>query len=86
MAGRRVAVGTVHVTLLRLERQGLIASEQAPRDGGQIGRPRLLYSLTPDGAGRLSEARSAYDHTSEWITLLEYQRESRRQYAQSSHS
>lgn len=61
VAGRRVAVGTVHVTLLRLERQGLISSKAAPREEGKPGRPRLLYSITEEGARKLSEAHSAYE-------------------------
>lgn len=55
VAGRRVSVQTVWVTLVRLEEQGLTASTEVPAPEG--GRPRRVFRLTPDGWSALEDAR-----------------------------
>jgi DNA-binding PadR family transcriptional regulator len=45
--------GTVYVTLGRMERKGLIASDQDPPVPGAIGLPRRVYRATPLGARAL---------------------------------
>jgi PadR family transcriptional regulator, regulatory protein PadR len=57
VAGRRVSVQTVWVTLVRLEEQGLTASTAAVAPEG--GRPRRVFRLTPAGWDALQEARAA---------------------------
>jgi DNA-binding PadR family transcriptional regulator len=59
VAGRRVTVPTVYVTLVRLEEQGLVESEEAPVEGSKGGRPRRVFRLTPEGWGALEAARTA---------------------------
>jgi DNA-binding PadR family transcriptional regulator len=55
VAGRSVSVQTVWVTLVRLEEQGLTASEDVAAPEG--GRPRREFRLTPAGWRALEAAR-----------------------------
>ncbi len=55
VAGRSVSVQTVWVTLVRLEEEGLTASQDVA--GPEGGRPRRVFSLTPDGWRALEQAR-----------------------------
>lgn len=48
VTGREMSVSTVHVTLVRLERRGLVSSTRAAADGTG-GKPKRLFSLTPTG-------------------------------------
>lgn len=57
VAGRRVAVQTVYVTLVRLEEQGLVASTEMARESGEGGRARRVFRVTPAGWSALDEAR-----------------------------
>ena len=59
VAGRRVAVPTVYVTLVRLEEQGLVESTEAPCAGERGGRARRVFRLTPAGWRALDGARRA---------------------------
>jgi PadR family transcriptional regulator PadR len=59
VAGREVAVSTVYVTLVRLEEQGLVASESAPPDPRRGGRGKRFFRVTPSGWEALGEARDA---------------------------
>ncbi len=59
VAGRRVAVPTVYVTLVRLEEQGLVESVEAPAAGERGGRARRVFRLTPTGWNALDESRVA---------------------------
>lgn len=59
VAGRSVAVSTVYVTLVRLEERGMVESSEAPREAGEGGRARRVFSLTPAGWRSLSEARDS---------------------------
>ena len=52
--------GTVYVTLGRMQRKGVITSEQEPQAPGAIGLPRRLYRVTPLGTRALRA----------WATLL----------------
>lgn len=60
VAGREVAVGTVFVTLTRLEDRGLLVSHRgpAPMRGGRRAR---IFALTDAGREAVLEARSAMD-------------------------
>ncbi len=58
-AGRRVARGSVYVTLDRMEAKGWLesrASEPRPERGG---RPRRLLRVTPEGIAELRRSREA---------------------------
>ena len=59
VAGRKVAVPTVYVTLVRLEEQGVVESIEAPRPEGVGGRARRVFRLTPTGWRALEDARRA---------------------------
>jgi DNA-binding PadR family transcriptional regulator len=59
VAGRSVTVPTVYVTLVRLEEQGLVESEERPVEGTRGGRPRRVFKLTRKGWKAIEEARVA---------------------------
>jgi len=59
VAGRKVSVPTVYVTLVRLEEQGLVDSTEVPGAGERGGRARRVFRLTPAGWQALNRARSA---------------------------
>lgn len=61
VGNRDVAVGTVHVTLVRLEDQGMLTSGRSERSQPGAGRPRRCYTLTPEGWGALSAARESFE-------------------------
>lgn len=58
-AGRRVAIGTLYVTLERLEAKGLIESRMAEATAARGGRAKRLFRVTGAGvdALRAAEAR-----------------------------
>lgn len=59
-AGRDVAVGTIYVTLSRLEAKGMVRSwlgDSTPERGGKA---RRHYALERSGALALNEARAAH--------------------------
>ena len=59
VAGRRVSVSTVYVTLVRLEDQGLVCSSTESGERGQVGRPRRHFTLTPAGWEALQASRKS---------------------------
>ena len=59
VAQRNVSVPTVYVTLVRLEKQGLVESTEAPREEGRRGRARRVFRLTPSGLVALDKARDS---------------------------
>ena len=59
VAERKASVQTVWVTLVRLEKQGLVDSTEGPREQGRSGRARRVFRLTPDGWRALDRARAS---------------------------
>lgn len=57
VGGRRVSVQTVYVTLVRLEEQELVESDEVPQAKGRGGRARRVFRLTPAGWRALEESR-----------------------------
>lgn len=57
VGGRSVSVQTVYVTLVRLEEQGLVESDEVPQPEGRGGRARRVFRLTADGWQALEESR-----------------------------
>jgi len=57
VGGRRVSIGAVHTTLLRLEQKGLLGSRLSEPEPVRGGRARKYYRLT--AAGKRSLAQSA---------------------------
>ena len=70
VADRDVSIGTVYVTLVRLEDDGLVASrrEESP-SGGRGGRPRRYFRLTAPGKLALKAARAAMDRMWDSVEL-----------------
>lgn len=54
---RRVSVQTIYVTLVRLEGQELVESDEVPQPEGRGGRARRVFRLTPAGWRALEESR-----------------------------
>jgi len=69
VAGRNVAVSTVYVTLVRLEDDGLVASNQVDPEPGAGGRGRRYFTVTPAGWEALRESRAMHEQM--WDGLVE---------------
>ena len=69
--GRSVAPAAVYVTLRRLEKRGLLTSDMSPLDEGVGGRPRRVFSVTPDAIGLLKSLRRDLDRLWDGVTALE---------------
>jgi DNA-binding PadR family transcriptional regulator len=61
-AGRSLSRAAIHVTMQRLEEQGLVASRlDAPRDD-RGGRPRRYYRVLPRGLVLVRRSKAAYSN------------------------
>ena len=60
-AGRRVALGSVHITLSRLGERGLAGSEKSAPLATRGGKARRIYSVTEAGRSALEESRAVMD-------------------------
>lgn len=60
VAGRKLSISAIYVTLVRMEEQCLVASHdgEVPATGG---RPRRCFSVTPSGIEALKATRDAAD-------------------------
>jgi DNA-binding PadR family transcriptional regulator len=56
---REVSVATVHVTLVRLEKQGMVRSRRTEPDPAKGGKGKRFFDLTPAGWEALEAARVA---------------------------
>ncbi len=61
VAGRRLSSATVHVTLVRLEREGLLDSRESDPEPVRGGRSRRCFRLTSEGRKALHTAREVMD-------------------------
>lgn len=59
VAGRELSVSAIYVTLIRLEEQGLVASELTGPDPEKGGRGRRFFRVTPLGWTELRASRDA---------------------------
>jgi PadR family transcriptional regulator PadR len=59
-AGRDVALGTIYVTLSRLESKGLVRSWMGDSTPERGGKARRHYEIEPAGLDALHEAREAF--------------------------
>ena len=66
VTSRSVAIGSIYVTLDRLEAKGLILSTRAPSDDSIS---RRLFTVTAAGARALSETRAMRDRLWEGVEL-----------------
>lgn len=67
VAGVQLSRGTIYVTLLRLERRGLVESwlgEPTPERGGKA---RRYFRVTPRGRRELADSRAALSRLAEGI-------------------
>jgi PadR family transcriptional regulator, regulatory protein PadR len=48
-AARHVSLGSIHVTLSRLEERGLARSHKGASQGVRGGKARRIYDVTPEG-------------------------------------
>jgi DNA-binding PadR family transcriptional regulator len=60
VAGRKLSISAIYVTLVRMEEQGLVASQdgEIPATGG---RPRRCFCITERGLEALKATREAAD-------------------------
>ncbi|MGD8330118.1 MAG: helix-turn-helix transcriptional regulator [Acidobacteriota bacterium] len=60
VAGRKLSISAIYVTLVRMEEQGLVASQDGtvPATGG---RPRRCFEITRSGRAALKATRAAAD-------------------------
>jgi len=59
VTGRDVAIGSVYITLDRLEAKGFLSSARSP--AGPEGGSRRVFSVTRDGSRALAETRAMRD-------------------------
>lgn len=60
-AERSVSMGSVHVTMGRLEERGLAESEKGEPQGVRGGKARRIYAVTPQGRAALEWGRAMLD-------------------------
>jgi DNA-binding PadR family transcriptional regulator len=60
-AGRSTSLGTIYVTMVRLEEAGLVASEMGEPTSRRGGRAKRLYRVTEAGRAALEHARTVYE-------------------------
>jgi PadR family transcriptional regulator PadR len=56
-AGRGVSIGTIYVTLKRLEKKGLVSSDLGEPTEVRGGKAKRIFRLEPDGRTALRRAR-----------------------------
>lgn len=61
VADRRVSLGSIHVTMSRLEQQGFVHSELGEPTGGRGGKARRIYTVTDEGIEALNRAREVLE-------------------------
>lgn len=57
--GRKVSIGAVHATLVRLENKGFLSSEMGGATSKRGGRAKRFYSISLEGRERLEQSVSA---------------------------
>jgi PadR family transcriptional regulator PadR len=67
VTGRDVTIGSVYITLDRLEAKGLVASERLTAKGESASR--RVFSVTPLGARSLAETRAVRDRLWDGVQL-----------------
>lgn len=64
---RKASLGSLYVTLTRLEERGLIASSMGEPMAERGGKAKRLYRVTPDGLGALHDSRRVLDRMWEGV-------------------
>ncbi|MEQ9397690.1 MAG: PadR family transcriptional regulator [Longimicrobiales bacterium] len=60
-AARGVSLGSIHMTLGRLEERGLVRSRKGAPQGVRGGKARRLYTVKPEGRAVLEWAREVLE-------------------------
>jgi DNA-binding PadR family transcriptional regulator len=60
-AGRELAIATVYVTLVRLEKKGLLQSRQTDPEPVPGGKAKRCYRITTAGVDAVKKARALID-------------------------
>ena len=60
-SGRSVAQGAVYVTLMRLEKKGLLVSRLSDPTPVRGGKAKRLFRITPEGVAGVREVRRVMD-------------------------
>jgi len=58
LMGRQVQLGTVFVSLERMEKRGLVTSKFEEKAPGRGGRAKRFFNVTPEGELALRQAKS----------------------------
>ena len=58
VTGRRHSVGGIYVPLERLVKKGYLSTESESGSADRLGRPRRLFSISPEGLRALSEVHA----------------------------
>ena len=61
-AGRSLSRAAIHVTIQRMEDQGLVASRLGPPRDDRAGRPRRYYRVLPRGLALVRKSKEAYSN------------------------
>jgi PadR family transcriptional regulator len=61
-AGRRASIGTIYVTLMRLEEKGLTRSWMGEPTGERGGKAKRLFEVLPEGVRALEATRAVREH------------------------
>ena len=67
---RSVSVGALQITLRRLEKKGLLASQHGDTEKSRGGRPKLYFTLTASGKRALETVRN--DRNQLWDSLPQF--------------
>lgn len=59
VSGREASVSTIHVTMVRLEDQGMVRSHRTEPDPEKGGKGKRFFELTPEGWEALRASRQA---------------------------
>ena len=67
VADRQVSLGSIYMTLARLEERGLAASEKSVPQATRGGKARRLYAVTEEGRAALEWNRAIMDRMWEGV-------------------
>ncbi len=70
-SGREVAVGSVYITLDRLERKGLVSSKLGEPTAERGGRAKTYFRITSKGLREVRRARRTLIHLWQGVPQLE---------------
>ncbi len=69
-AGRSLTISTIYVTLVRLEKKGLVRSRRADPTPVRGGKAKRLFELTADGVVALKESHTVLERMWKGVSTL----------------